>query len=319
MRKSLYVLLLVGISFSLSAQKIEHTSSFRDMKSASYFRLNYDNDYFASADKNYTQGYQFELALPFFEKNPLNFLFLKPRQTEKLYGLALEHIGFTPDDYVSREIQLGDRPFAAVIMLKSFLVAKDTVNSSRLTSSLSLGMIGPGAFGGEMQRSIHEATGNKIPYGWRNQIENDVVVNYQLAYEKQVFRYADFFSLQAQSELQLGSLFTNASVGANGTLGLINNGFSSAKNKNKFQVYVFGQSVFRLIGYDASLQGGLFNTKSVYTISSSDVKRFTGQFNYGLILRSKTLYVEYTRTTTTPEFKDGDAANWGGIKIGYRF
>ena len=45
-----------------------------------------------------------------------------------------------------------------------------------------------------------------------------------------------FFSLQAQSELQLGSLFTNASVGANATLGLINNGFSSAKNKNKFQV-----------------------------------------------------------------------------------
>jgi len=289
------------------------------MKRESYFRFNYDNDYFAAADRNYTQGYQLEIASPFLEKNPINSLFLKPKSGENLYGLAIEHIGFTPYDYVSKEIQLGGRPFAAAIMLKSFLVAKDTINSSRLTSSLSLGIIGPGAFGGEMHRGIHEATGNKIPQGWRNQIKNDVVLNYQLGYEKQVIRYADFFSLQGQSEINLGTLFTNASVGANATLGFINNGFSSVKKKRNFQLYIFAQPRLRLVGYDASLQGGLFNNKSVYTISSSDIKRLTGQFNFGLILQTKNLYFEYTRTSLTPEFDGGEAANWGGIKIGFTF
>lgn len=310
---------IMGFGFSVYAQKIDHTSSFRQINSSSYFRFNYDNDYFASADKNYTQGYQLELVLPFLEKNPANFLFLQPKNNELIYGLAVEHIGFTPDDYESREIQVGDRPFAAAIMLKSFLVAKDTINSSRLVSALSLGIIGPGAFGGEMQRSIHEATGNKIPYGWRNQIKNDLVLNYQLGYEKQFFRYADFFSLQGQSEINLGTLFTNASLGANATLGIINNGFSSVKNKNKFEVYAFAQPLIKLIGYDASLQGGLFNNDSVYTISSSEVKRLTAQFNFGLIVKTKTLYFEYTRTTTTPEFEGGDVANWGGIKVGFTF
>lgn len=319
MQKSLYFILLLGISFSLSAQKIEHTSSFREIKSTSYFRVNYDNDYFAAADRNYTQGYQLELALPFLAKNPANFLFLKPESWENLYGLAVEHIGFTPHDYVSKKIQLQDRPFAAAIMLKSFLVAKDTVNSSRLSSSLSLGIIGPGAFGGEMQRSIHEATGNKIPYGWRNQIKNDVVLNYQLGYEKLIFRYANFFSLQGESQINLGTLFTNASVGANATLGLINNGFSSVKKKRNFQLYIFAQPKLSLVGYDASLQGGLFNTKSVYIISSSELERFTRQFNFGLILQTKTLYFEYTRTSLSSEFDGGEAANWGGIKVGFRF
>ncbi|WP_037316622.1 lipid A deacylase LpxR family protein [Salegentibacter sp. Hel_I_6] len=319
MRETIIFACILWFGFSSYAQKIDHTSSYREIKSNSYFRFNYDNDFFASADKNYTQGYQLELVLPFLKKNPINHLFFQPKNNEFTYGLALEHIGFTPGDYVSKEIQVGDRPFASAIMLKSFLVAKDTVNSSRMHSALSLGIIWPAAFGGEMQRSIHEATGNKIPYGWRNQIKNDIVLNYQIGYEKQLFRYADFFSLQGQSEINLGTLFTNFSVGANATLGIINNGFSSVENKNKFEVYAFAQPVFKVVGYDASIQGGLFNNESVYTISSNDINRFTRQTHIGIIVKTQTLYFEYTRTTLTPEFEGGNTANWGGIKIGFTF
>ena len=311
------VFFLVGI---LSyGQKIDHTSSFREMKNESYFRFNYDNDYFAASDENYTQGYNLELVLPVFEKNPANLLFFQPKKSENIYGLSVEHIGFTPNNYESEEIQFGDRPFSSAIMLKSFLVAKDTVNKSHWVSALSLGIIGPGAFGRKMQRSIHEATGNKIPYGWKNQIKNDVVVNYQIGYEKQLFRYNDFFSLQGQSEINVGTLFTNAYVGANATIGFINYGFSSITNKNRFQLYAFAQPVMKIIGYDATLQGGLFNTESVYTITSKDVERFTRQFNFGLILKTKTLYFEYTRTSISKEFKSGSKANWGGIKVGFTF
>ena len=293
-------------------------ASFRDIKSNHYFRFNYDNDYFASTDKNYTQGYNFELVAPFLKKNPVNYLFLKPLNSEYKYGLSIEHIGYTPDNIKSTEIQYGDRPFAASIMIKSFTVATDTINNSRFVSSLNLGLIGPGAFGKEMQVAIHKATGNTIPGGWQNQIKNDLALNYEVSYEKQLVRYKNLFSLASNTNLRLGTLFTNASIGLNATIGIINSPFTTVKNKNKFQLYIYSQPIVNAIGYDATLQGGLFNKESPYTISSNSINRLTAQFNYGIVLQTKTMYFEYSRTLLTREYNLGNSAEWGGIKIGFK-
>ncbi len=312
-------LLFLLIPFLLSAQKIDNLASFRDIKSDSYFRFNYDNDYFSGTDENYTQGYSFELVAPFLEKNPANYLFLIPENSEIKHGLALEHIGFTAPDIGSPEIQFGDRPFAAAIMLKSFAITIDTLAKSRIASSLSLGLIGPGAFGEEMQVGIHKITGNTIPRGWRNQIKNDVVINYELAYEKQLFRAGDYVSLQSNSTARIGTLFTNASLGLNTNIGLINSAFSANKRKSKFQLYGYSQVLGNIIGYDATQQGGVFNNDSPYTIPSDEISRFTGQFNYGIILKTKTLYFEYSRTVLTREFDTGSPTKWGGVRIGFTF
>lgn len=320
MKKATFIILtLLVFPIALFSQKIDNTVSFRDIKDVNYFRFNYDNDYFSSSDQNYTQGYNFELVSPFFEKNPVNVLFLKPKNSETKYGLSIEHIGFSPFDIKSDQIQVGDRPFAAAIMLKSFAIATDTLNKSRISSTFNVGLIGPGAFGKEMQVGIHKATGNVIPQGWQYQIKNDIVLNYEINYEKQLLRYRNLFSLQSNTSVKLGTLFTNASVGLNATLGIINSPFTSVKNKNKFQVYLYSQPVFTAVGYDASLQGGLFNSKSPYTISSNSVERFTAQINFGMVIQTRSLFIEYSRVKLTREFETGNAAKYGGIKIGFKF
>ena len=315
--------LQIGICFLCPmlffGQKIDHTVSFRTIESDSYFRFNYDNDYFAATDENYTQGYNLELVLPSLSKNPINALFLKTENTSTVYGLAIEHIGFTPNNYASDEIQFGDRPFAAAIMLKSFKISTDTNKKSRITSSLSLGLMGPGAFGEEMQVGIHKVTGNKIQMGWQHQIRNDVVVNYGIDYEKQLLEYGDLMTLQAQFNVQFGTLFSNVSTGLNGTIGLINSAYSESDSPKKFQVYVYSQAFATVVGYDATLQGGLFSKESPYTIASGDVERLKAQFNYGLIVKTKTLYFEYSRSAITKEFETGQSAKWGGIRIGFIF
>ena len=315
------VAILVFFTFPslLLAQKIDNLASFRDLQSDSYFKFNYDNDFFSGTDENYTQGYSLELVAPFLEKNPINFLFIKPATSQKKFGVAIEHIGFTPPTIGSPEIQFGERPFAAAIMLKSFVITTDTLAKSRFISSLNLGLIGPGAFGKEMQVGIHKATGNIIPLGWRNQIKNDLVFNYEMSYEKQLLRAKDFFSLQTLGTLRAGTLFTNASAGISTTVGLINSPFSAKKDPKKFRFYGYSQVLGSAIGYDATLQGGLFNTKSPYTISSEEIERFTGQFNYGLVLQTKTLYFEYSRTVLTREFETGAPTKWGGFRIGFTF
>ncbi len=315
--KPLLLLVLCIPSISL-AQKIDNMASFRDIKSSNYFRFHYDNDYFTSTDKEYTQGYNFELTSPQLVKNPLNYFFTKPKTSEFKYGISIEHIGFTANNIASDQIQYDDRPFAAAIMLKSFLIATDSIQKTRIVSSLNIGIIGPGAFGGDMQTAIHEATGNTIPKGWYNQIKNDVVLNYELTYEKQLLRFHNFFTLQTTATARLGTLFTNASVGLNATLGLINSPFTSVKNKNKFQLYLYTQPLINVIGYDATLQGGLFNRESVYTISSNDMERFTLQNNYGIVLQYREFYAEYSRTLLTREFSYGDSHKWGGIRLGFK-
>ena len=315
MKQVLFVLLLLP-SIAIS-QKINHLASFRDINSNRYFRLNYENDFFAAADKDYTQGYNLEFVAPVFEKNPINLLFLNPKYSFSKYGLSVEHIGFTPHQYQLPEIQFGDRPFAAAIMLKSFLVATDTVEKKRFTSALSLGIIGPGAFGREMQTAIHELTGNKIPLGWRNQVKNDLVLNYSLGYEKRIWSYNELFSLQAQANAQIGTLFTHVSAGINSTLGLINSPFTSTKRG--FRAYLYAKPIIKLVGYDATLQGGVFNRDSPYTISAAAVERLTGQFDFGLIIQTRTLYFEYTRSLITREFESGQASAWGGVNIGFTF
>jgi hypothetical protein len=315
--KTLLVLLFF-IPSVFFGQKIDNMASFRDIKSPNYFRFHYDNDYFASTDRDYTQGYNFELVAPGLQKNPIQYLLFSPKNSEYKYGLSIEHIGFTPDNIASDAIQFGDRPFAAAIMLKSFSIATDTIQKSRIVSSLNIGIIGPGAFGGDMQTAIHRSTGNTIPRGWFNQIKNDAVLNYEISYEKQVLRFHDFFTLQTNTTIRVGTLFTNAAVGLNATLGIINSPFTSVNNKNKFQFYLYSQPVVSLIGFDATLQGGLLNHQSVYTINDSDIERFTAQNNYGIVLQYRGVFLEYSRTVSTREFSSGIAHKWGGIRIGVK-
>lgn len=314
-----YILILLVLPTVLLSQKIEHLASFRDMGSESYFRFNYENDFFAASDKNYTQGYSFEYANNVLEKNPINFIFIKPKANYFTYGLVLEHIGFTPSDFVSPDIQVDDRPFAAAIYLKSFTVVMDTIKKSRFTQSLSLGIIGPGAFGKEMQTTIHKLIENKTPGGWDNQIQNDVVINYKIGYEKQLLNYKNIVNLQAVTSFQLGTLFTNASVGFNTTIGLLDNPFSRNSTLSKFKFYAFVQPTVNIVGYDATLQGGIITNDNPYTISSKKLERLTAQVDYGLILKHKKVYLEYTRTSITKEFASGNSANWGGFKVGFLF
>lgn len=318
MRSSLvFILILFSYPHQFFAQKIDNLASFRNIESESYFRFNYENDYFAATDRNYTQGYSLELVSPVLIKNPINHLFFRNDTGMNRYGVAIEHIGFTPRNIKSPEIQGGDRPFAAAIMLKSFMISTNSENRSRFSSSLSLGIIGPGAFGKEIQVGIHEATGNVIPLGWRNQVKNDVVFNYEAGYEKQLFRYRNLFSVQSNSGLQVGTLFTNASAGLNSTAGLINAPFSSEETQKRFQVYFYAQPLIKIVGYDATLQGGIFNRDSPYTIPAEEIERFTGQFNFGIVIKVHSFYLEYARTSITREFETGSSANWGGIKLGF--
>ncbi len=316
MRLTLILSFLVNYTLS-TAQKIDNTASFRQPESERYFRINYDNDYFAAMDKNYTQGYSFEYVAPALIYNPLNKLFFHFNENQNRAGIAFEHIGFTPSSYEKVEVQIGDRPFSATALLKSFVISMSKKTKQRISSHLSFGVMGPSAKGKEIQSGIHKLTGDRNPLGWRNQIENHFIANYGIDYEKQLFYFRNFIEVNANASAKIGNLYTNASIGLNASLGLNHNSYTISSSR-KFFLYGYIQPLINFVGYDGTLQGGLVNDESVYTVDSGELNRVVGQMNYGIVLQSKSLYLEYTRTFISKEIKTVSSASWGGVRIGFK-
>jgi lipid A 3-O-deacylase len=308
--------LLLFSSF-LFSQRIDNTASFRGIKSNHYFRYYFDNDFFANTDYYYTQGQNFELIRPKLIKNPINKLFIELKNSEQKYGLSFEQVGFTPTSIKSNTILNNDRPFAATIMLKSFLISTDTIHKAIFSSTLSLGIIGPFSSGKEIQTIIHKCIGKQNPLGWQYQIRNDLILNYEISYEKQLYRLNNLLALNANAKLRLGTINTNLSSGLTTTFGKTNNPFISLNNKNSLEIYGYFQGFITAIGYDASLQGGLFNQSSPYVIRNQNIERLIFQNNFGLVLHSKKFYFEYSFSELSKEFKTGRSHKWGGFRIGF--
>ncbi|NNC83677.1 MAG: lipid A deacylase LpxR family protein [Flavobacteriales bacterium] len=299
-------------------QKIDQHITLREMGHSSHFRFSYDNDYFASSDRSYTQGYSFEWSSPSLSRNPLSRILIKKRDSEIRHGLILEHIGFTPRDIVSEEIQFGDRPFASAIMLKSMNTSVDRDSKSRLTSTLSLGVIGPVAFGEWMQVTIHRALDNRIPGGWKNQIANDVIINYGLAHEKQLIRMKNRVAIHSDLAIQVGTLMSKAHAGAQIQVGLLPDVYNEGRSLGSWSLFAYGRPLLSAIEYDATLQGGKINRDSPYTIRSRDIERLVGSMEFGIIVQSPSMYLEFFRMMMSPEFNGGEAASYGGLKVGWK-
>ena len=296
------------------AQRIDNTAAFRSNNSRAYFRFHYDNDYFTATDQYYTQGYQFEVVHPWLQKNPLTRLL--PRFKTAQYGLAFDHFGFTPTSIQSDVILRGDRPFASVLSLKTFVMSVDTVQKQWLSAALSVGGIGPLAFGSEMQTAIHRQINGIKPQGWQHQIQNDLALNYELNYEKQLLSFNKWLLINSNSQIRAGTLHTRAQVGLTLTAGRLQSAFEGKTTRQRFQLFGYVQPLVAFVGYDATLQGGLFNRSSPYVIAAEELSRVVFQNNFGVIMRLKKLELEYSQSFISQEFKTGKAHAWGGIRIG---
>ena len=337
----LYIILSVCcLPFLVSAQAIDNTESFRNISSDHYFRINYENDFFSGTDREYTQGIYLEKVKPSFQNFFLSRLLWHPRNSAVKYGIAIEQDVYTPN-YIDRpDIQYGDHPFAGALFLKTFQTATNSVRRERISTALSTGLIGPWAGGEGMQRTIHHWINYTQPRGWPNQISNDMVLNYQLNYEKEFLSVRDRVSLSSYNSLRLGTLGTKATTGLTlmagnfyspfgtsspspagvpGTSGSLPANSPRNPRPKKFQWYIYDQPLVNAVGYDAILQGGIFNHSSPYTISGSDIERLTFQNKYGIIVIFRHLSLEYYQTNLTKEFRTGAYHGTGGLQIGFGF
>jgi lipid A 3-O-deacylase len=314
----LYVFFLL-LSLSSFGQAIDNTSTFRNIGSEKYFRFSYDNDFFDATDNYYTQGFTFEYVAPGLKKFPLISILIRPKRSVLRFGLALEHEGYTASSILPHELLVGDRPYTACLFLKTFAIADDSSRQQRISSSLSTGVMGPWAIGGEMQTSIHRWLHNLLPQGWSHQLHNDVLLNYGITHEKKIIGYKDVFQLNSFEDLKFGTVNDKLALGLTAMLGNDVNPFSSKPQKHKFGIMLYEHPFINFIGYDATLLGGLFNRSSPYALPLGSINRITFQNMAGFSLRFNRLNVEYYQAYLSKEFIGGRIHKWGGIRLAMEF
>lgn len=315
-RVLLTLLFITGLNDDGLAQKVDNTAFHRNIVSARSLRLHYENDYFSRSDIYYTQGINLEYFNPALH-NYFRRLFVGLPNAKTNYGMALEHLGFTPTTISSASILYGDRPFAACLIAKAFSVSTLSDKKIQLSSAVSLGIIGPGAGGKQFQSAIHRWINDRQPMGWNNQIANDIILNYNISAVKGLVNLS-WLTVGTKLCADAGTLNTKVSGGFVVTTGLLPNHWDG-KDKRNFNAYLYAEPMGSMIGYDATLQGGLFNDSSPYVIPVGDVSRLVFQNNSGVILVIKKLQLEYFQSVITKEFTTGRLHHWGGVRLSVKW
>lgn len=316
------IICLVSCMFPaiVMAQAIDNNLSFKNIDAEKYVRLNYENDFFTATDEYYTQGINLELVAPWISRFPLSKLLARPRSGTTRYGIGFEHAGYTPTSISSDAVLYRDRPFTATLHMKTFLTAVDTAKKRRFSSVISLGVIGQAAGGMEMQTGIHRWLHNITPHGWPNQIHNDAIINYQVDIEKQLLSYGHSFSLDADAMGRAGTLSDKVSVGATLMAGYFDSPFKTGiGQKNNLRIYAYDHPEVDAVGYDATLEGGVFNKTSPYTIAEKDITRVVVQNRFGVVILYQGFHLEYFQSIITKEFISEKTHRWGGVQVAYAF
>ena len=283
-----------------------------------YLLAEFDNDIFDNTDYYFTNGIKLGLFHPALVSSPLSRALLPDlKNSISYYGLVFVQNMYTPIEIEKSEVQYGDRPFAAYLYLGHQKINCIPGRRIRISSELDLGVIGSAAMGGFVQGTIHEHE----PVGWRNQVQNDLLLNYSIDLDKGLISLS-WFEAGVKAGAQAGTLYDNLSAGiflvAGKTNGYYYSPFQNTSGgqafKKRIRYYFSFDFSSRFIAYDATLQGGIFNKGSVYRISRSRIEPlvFTGSAGIGLGIGRFSL--EANQVYISPEFKDGKSHLWFGIK-----
>ncbi|UOQ77774.1 lipid A deacylase LpxR family protein [Hymenobacter sp. 5516J-16] len=286
------------------------------------------NDAFLRTDYYFTQGMTLLLVSPALQHSPVNrILGPVPRGSILYHGIRLHYDGFTPLRIQDPFIRVGDRPYASYIYADLLRVARHPARRLLITTALNVGFIGPAAGAKGFQTKLHEWLGAPTPRGWDYQVQTDLVLGYEGRLEKQLLALGHFLELTGQASASVGTLHTYAGTGATVRLGQRPSAFESlgvASRGNRagqplVQAYAQAQLEGRLVGYNATLQGGLLNRRSPYVLPTSAVSRAVARGTGTVGVGYSGVRLEGALTWISPEFQGGRAHRWTTLGVQFAF
>ena len=246
-------------------------------------------------------------------------------------SLEISQSLFTPRNTQIDPPDPHDRPYAGILIVTGGLV-HDTAFTRDLVS-VSLGDIGPGAFGHETQNGFHSIIGDTLNRGWDRQlpdqpafqilgqrtwrfplvslagIETDVLPSVTAA----AGDIRDY--VQGGAVLRFGQGLQSDFGTPRIEPGL--NGSDAYTATRPFAWYGFAGVDGQAVGYDVTLDGSTFRSNSLHADRIWDV----GEFVAGAAIIWHGVRISYTQTWQTAEFKTTKAGlfNFGSLALSAKF
>lgn len=271
--------------------------------------IQFDNDTYYLTDYYYTYGLTIGFGNSIFTKTPWRTIFPKFKQNSIDFSqVSVSQKLYTPKNIRDTTIQFNDRPFAATLELEQIYQSYDSTRKVFIVSALRLGILGPAAGGELFQKKIHEWINSPDPNGWKYQIQNALILNYDFRlsyplYDKNLIR------VSGEGLVRVGTLNDDLELGFNFWAGRHN-----PYSKNNFGGWIRLYGGGRLIAHNATLQGGLFS-ENTYSLSYNEISPlvFRGVIELGLYYREISLC--FTHTYLSKEIDSGIDHNYGSFKL----
>ncbi len=279
--------------------------------------LKFDNDTYYYTDYYYTQGIELDLILPGFNDIVLSRIFPKvPENRKLLAGISLAQRLYTPKNIRDTLVQFNDRPFAATLELDYFVISKDITSGLKFTGRIRVGVMGPVAGGEQLQRKIHDWIHSPDAMGWDYQIANDIIINYDFFVNYPLF-YNSSSKFGFTGGFRGGTLFDDIGVGVNAALGK-NQFFNSSLKEELGSVtskkpifFLNTDAYFKLVLYNATLQGGLFSTNDPYVLTYHEISPLVFSVNATVGILWNGVSLSFGYNFLTREFKAGSSHSYG--------
>lgn len=181
---------------------------------------------------------------------------------------------YTPTDVRIPPARLSqlDRPYAAWLYGGLFYNLAHG-DGSELAFGVDVGCLGPCAGGRATQSFFHSILDQPEPRGWSTQMQNEVGLVLRAGARAPFWRFHPQADLRPGIALRFGNIFTDLSAELTLRAGQLHR---SAEGGG---IIGFMRGAARLVGYDATLEGGLFSDGDPRTVRP---KRVTGEWELGV-------------------------------------
>lgn len=278
-----------------------------------------DNDYFITfdrTDKYYTYGLHAHFNWR-AHKKPLLF----KNSTEWFHTASFDLKAFTPDkEKVNSEETL--RPFAGW----TFGTYEQTYlfNQNSFSLGMEAGVIGPASGVAGLQNWFHtEIRDLEKVEGWDTQIDNFIGVNLTARYQRLLW-LKEYFQIVTDTKASLGNVNIYLEPTISFLAGILNepNRSISTENsvlgeKDNIELFFKFNIGFKLMGYDATLQGNLFQNEK--PLDFSTVNHFSYYVAPSIQAMYKRLFAFFELRYMRGEIKTINNHHYGRICLGYRF
>lgn len=290
-------------------------SQLEHLKGVHVFSIHSDNDLFRldgrESDRYYTAGHYVSFGFGTPVKNKLSsFILSTPfRKSHSWVEAKITQQLNTPEILTTPFRQVGDYPYAASLYASIGRTTLSEREKSRYRTEVILGTIGSHALGMEFQQSLHSVVSSLYPQGWKNQLPNQFIFNYDVVVESKIVSLFSKSHLNGFGQLRVGSLYTGLQVGINLNVFTFShsyfNDISFAKPSTKWRAsFSFSPSI-KWVGWNSMLQGNPFTNfanDTTYRIEGSQLYRWVACVNASFSLAKGRHALQFQQTYLGREF-----------------